>query len=88
MNCVFTLVHLLRIKPRRVIAENLGPFKPTCCVSLIFISYIYISCYKTDFPEVCVCVCVFMCKVLILIIMCFSNVTDNKSFLSNSDILS
>ena len=29
--------------PRKALAENLGAFKPTCYVSLIFISYIYID---------------------------------------------
>ena len=28
--------------PRKALAENLGPFMPTCCFSLIFISFIHI----------------------------------------------
>ena len=43
MNCVFTLIQLLRM----VSAENLGTFMPSCCFSLIFISFIYI--YKSLF---------------------------------------
>ena len=48
---IFTLVQfyphsVVKNKPpRKALAENSGPFKPTCCVSLIFISFIYIYVY-------------------------------------------
>ena len=45
------VIHIYKNKPpRKAIAENLGPFMPTCCFSLIFISlYIYGNCIMWHF---------------------------------------
>ena len=37
MNCVFILVQLLK-PPRKALAENLGPFKPTCLKTIYKVS--------------------------------------------------
>ena len=42
--CVYVIYILVNNKPpRKALAENVGTFMPTCCFSLIFISYIYID---------------------------------------------
>ena len=48
--CVCIYLYIYQVvknkPPRKAIAENLGPFMPTCCFSLIFISFIYIYRYR------------------------------------------